>query len=163
MQSLPPRPASSSRASFPRSGTCAPWLLLAIFAANHSAARAAPSSLPYLVHAASTPLRFATPASRKPSPEALARPASAATVTPAALLQIEAGALPNSSVNTPPSVEHEASPAAPSAPGLAQGLPAPEPILPDTYAPAPPVTVQDFLPFFLPAPRPTSRATYEIR
>ncbi len=162
MQSHPPRPPFSGRASPSRPGASAPWLLLAILAANHSAARAAPASLPYLAHADPAPLRHAPAPPRLPPPPPLASPAAPTSSSdPAPDPDLPAGADAPASATKGDGASPRPPDSAP--PRNSPGPTPPAPILPDTYAPGSTVTVQDFLPFFLPASRPTSRAVYELR
>lgn len=159
------RPDHAPRAARARLGPPASCLLLAIFAANHSAARAAPGALPYLALVAPAPLRFAAPAPDLPPPPKLEAPApppaTPAPATPAPEAKPED--------TTPDPTSPASAPAAPASEGSATASPpgagqaAPPEILPDIYARPRPVTVHELLPFFLPAPSPASRATYEIK
>lgn len=153
------RPDTVGRAPRARLGAPASCLLV-ILAANQAAARDAPASLPYLAHAAPTGLRFAAAIPRLPPPPRPDHPTAAVAETPPAELPPpengEASAHRVDPAQTaPPSANHPA-----AAPPDAASPPS---VLPDTYGRAAPVTVQDFLPFFLPADRPRSSAEYEIK
>lgn len=159
MQPTPPRPATTARASTRRPGAAAPWLLLAILSANHSAARAAPASLPYLAQIPPAPLRIGAPPPRHPAPPPLAPPASDPAAPEIAAAdprsEADAGGAPGPALALPADTPEPSA----SQPGPAS----PAPILPDAYATPPPVTVHDLLPYFLPSTRPLSRATYEVK
>lgn len=135
-----------------------------ILAANQAAARDALSPLPYLAQAAPIALRFSaarppTPPPPHPAPKPPAEPPdsdsdedSSPSYTPTDPASSAPGPGPG--------------PATPANPAPADATAAPHgglPILPDDYARPAPVTVEQLLPYFVPAPPPASRATYEIR
>lgn len=159
MSSFSQRPDTVGRASRARLSAPASCLLV-ILAANQAAARDAPASLPYLLHAAPMGLRFAAAIPRLPPPPRPAHPTAAVAETPPAELPP-----PETGEATPPRVEPtQAAPPVANHPAAAPpDKPSPPSVLPDTYGRAAPVTVQDFLPFFLPADRPRSSAGYEIK
>ena len=155
MPSQPSRPAPPGRASRTALGTS--LLLSTVLAANQAAARPAPS-LPYLVQAAPLALRLATLRPVLPSPPRIVLvPADKIDTTP----DYDPIALGVGSIPLPPT------PAVMEPPVVPPPAPAkPEdgvPLMLDNYAPPSPVRVEDILPFLLPAPRPVSRATYEIK
>lgn len=158
--SCPDRSGSTPRA---RAGASASCLLFTILAANHAAARDAPS-LPYLPQTAPAALRFAAPAPSAPPPPPVnasapptAEDAPASAPAPTAVATVSpTPAAPPEAAQTP---EASAQPEAPQNLPPVSGLP----ILPDEYARPAPVTVEDILPYLVPAPPPASRATYEIK
>lgn len=161
MSSNSQRPDHSGRAACARLGASASCLVV-ILAANQAAARDAPSPLPYLAQSSPMALRFAAARAAtappphlqkkapEPAPSSAETNAAAPANVPATTTAPAAPAAPGSSTpsNSPPTSAEPGS-----------GLP----ILPDTYARPAPVTVDDLLPYFLPAPPPVSRATYEIK
>lgn len=148
--------------------SAAAGLLLAVCAANQSAARDGPASIPYLLHAPPKALRIAPPpiilaAPPRPGdrpPETAGAPddtAPTADTAPPDGSAPPGEAAPAESANPARSGQPGATPA--SGPG------APEPVrtLPDTYAPAAPARVEDFLPYLIPDTRASSRAVYELK
>lgn len=160
MSSSLQRPDAVGRASRARLGAPASCLLV-ILAANQAAARDAPASLPYLAHAAPTGLRFAAAVPKLPPPARPVNPSAAvAEVPPAELPPPENSKSTGEKIDPAKAAPAEANhPTTVAPPGAAS----PPSVLPDTYGHATPVTVQDFLPYFLPADRPRSSAGYEIK
>ncbi|MEO0055301.1 MAG: hypothetical protein RLZZ50_1248 [Verrucomicrobiota bacterium] len=159
MSSSLQRPDTVGRASRARLGAPASCLLV-ILAANQAAARDAPASLPYLAHAAPTGLRFAAALPQLQPPPRPANPAAAVAATPpaelpppesgeAAVEKVDPATVATPAENRPAATPPEAV--------------LPPSVLPDTYGRTPTVTVEDFLPFFLPSDRPRSSAGYEIK
>lgn len=159
MSSFSQRPDHVGRASRARLGAPASCLLV-ILAANQAAARDAPVSLPYLAHAVPAGLRFAAAVPRLPPPTRPVLPAAAVAAAPPA-------ELPPPETGDGTGANAEPAQAAPPVANQPAAAPAPEAlppsVLPDTYGRPPPVTVQDFLPFFIPSERPKSSASYEIK
>jgi hypothetical protein len=150
-------------------------------AANQAAARETPS-LPYLKQAAPAALRFAMARVRTPAPPPLGEVSASAGLAPT-----ESGPATSPGLADEPGAPD--APASADASGVATGetgeLPGAVPgegvarpdgahanlpdgaaqggvrLLPDRYAP--PVRVEDLLPFFLPAQPARSRAGYELK
>lgn len=174
--STPLRTARAGRPHPLRLGSPVSCLFLTLLAANQAAARETPS-LPYLKQAAPTALRFAMARVRTPAPPPLGEvaaasssvqaPASSGSTSEAGLAEVapasgaadasdvapaEFGGMPGEGVASPDGA------GANSPDGPAQGGVR---LLSDRYAP--PVRVEDLLPFFLPAEPARSRAEYELK
>jgi hypothetical protein len=172
MPPFSPRPDHRRLSPRSRTGASASCLLLTILAANQAAARDAPASLPYLQLSSPVALRFAAaPALRAPPPP-LGRPAQPLPSTepppPTERPDNSPANLPADPLPAPtppdaatPGAENPPTPTAPltEPPPVTRGLP----LLPDDFARPTPLSVEEFLPFFAPPPRPVSRATYEIK
>lgn len=132
-------------------------ILSAVLAANQAAALPA-ASVPYLVSQVPVPLRFARsrPIAPPPPPEPVIEIRPEPELE---MIQPEPPVLPNPADN-PPKVESvPPRPQVESAP-VADQIGAAE-LLPDIFAPPGGVRVEQLLPYFLPPPAQSSRATYE--
>ncbi|MFA6290062.1 MAG: hypothetical protein WC661_21970 [Opitutaceae bacterium] len=145
-----------------RFGAPVSCLLVAILTANQASARTN-ASLPYLVEGAPDALRFVPLHKILPPPK---RPSAIQTDPPEPGKPAPAG-----EPSTPVVVDagpHAAPTPAPAPVGAPPAGPLASPnsgaeLVPDIYAPAPPVRIEDILPFFVAPPPPVSRATYELK
>jgi len=175
-----PHPRSSGsvkiRTNVNRIGTPAACILVTILAANQASTRSH-ASLPYLVQGAPQALRFAQ------APPTLPPPVRPWEIPPPAKPELEHETTLSKRATDPHDNAHAGSHAnahsgsldnahaGPSTPAAIPTQPTPPSanenggveLLPDTYAPKPPVHVEDILPFFLPPTAPVSRATYELK
>ncbi len=144
------------------------YLLLSILAANHAAARS-DTSLPYLTQTAPEALRFDVRRTLGPPP---VRPGAAtqdATLVPESAPAPDASPATQPVSSAPPPGDDLALPDIAGTPAQSATPPPPvgHALVPDIYAPPPPpVTIDELLPFFLPASTPAappSRATYELK
>jgi hypothetical protein len=185
----PDPPGRGHRARLGASATC---IFAAIFAANQSAARDAPTTLPYLPQSLPAALRFATvPVPIAPPPPLSTPVATGPAGPPGPPGPSDASGSPHpgdpaadpSATHDPNAHDPHAHDAAAGAersdtprlpdptapPGNSTSTPMPPDtpgapsLLPDTFARQAPVTVQDLLPFFYAPPRPPSRADYEVK
>ncbi|MCU0793233.1 MAG: hypothetical protein MUE42_10405 [Opitutaceae bacterium] len=171
--SLPVRPARAGRHHPLRLGSSVSCLFFTLLAANQAAARESPS-LPYLKQGEPMALRLAAVRARTPPPPALeavllaraeaaakakaeaeaaelAARAEAASAAAAQAAEAGANALPGSPPGTTDPLATDATTPGgnPARPGAS--TPGGTRLVPDTYAPlAPPVRVEDLLPYFLP-------------
>lgn len=159
----PPAPPGRGPRTSSTLGTSASYLLVTILSANQAAARPVPS-LPYLVQAAPIALRFSLPRihSAPPPPIRLEPPSEADGLPDYDPTHLDQG--PPLHHPTPAVIQPaDTRPPGPPTPDIPPGAPGSVPLIPDRYGPAKPVRVEDLLPFLLPAPRPVSRATYQIK
>lgn len=145
-------------------GTSASCLILSILAANQTAARPN-ASLPYLVQSTPMSLRVSLarlpnppppPLNLKPTSDKVGEPDYDPTHLSSEQLPLYN---PTPAVLDPSDKKFNHIPT----PDIPQGAPGSVPLIPDQYTRPTPVRVEDLLPFLLPAPRPVSRAVYELK
>lgn len=165
MSNNSPPPLKSDRAQLTHHlGTSASYLILSILSANQTAARPF-TSVPYLVQGAPVALRISLNRVPIPPPPPLViLPAGngqdAPDFDPTHLPQEQPLPIQPTPAVLDPKVT-ESKPA--STPDIPPGAPGSVPLIPDRFQRPTPVRVEDLLPFLLPAPRPVSRATYELK
>lgn len=145
-------------------GTSASYLILSILTANQTAARPF-TSVPYLVQGAPVALRISPNRVPIPPPPPLVILAAGTDqdvpdFDPTHLPQEQ----PLLAPPTPAVLDPKDAQSKPiSTPDIPPGAPGSVPLIPDRFQRPTPVRVEDLLPFLLPAPRPVSRATYELK